>query len=138
MTNITKAETVYVSTSDNADYVEATPHEGAVKFVRADLVDPAVQALAEHTAKAIREAALREAAGIARKGIEAFGAKMRAAPEVLALVEALENVIGEYDLFRKEEYDRGLAPLDDEIHEARATLADIKSGIATTPYGLEG
>lgn len=42
-------------------------------------------------------------------------------------VEALENVIGEYDLFREAEYERGLAPLDDEIHEARATLAEIKS-----------
>jgi polyhydroxyalkanoate synthesis regulator phasin len=41
-------------------------------------------------------------------------------------LEALENVIGEYDLFRKDEYERGLAPLDDEIHEARATLAEIK------------
>ena len=41
-------------------------------------------------------------------------------------VEALQNVIGEYDLFRKNEYERGLAPLDDEIHEARATLAEIK------------
>lgn len=41
-------------------------------------------------------------------------------------VEALENVIGEYDLFRKYEYERGLAPLDDEIHEACATLAEIK------------
>lgn len=40
--------------------------------------------------------------------------------------EALQNVIGEYDLFRKDEYERGLAPLDDEIHEARATLAEIK------------
>ena len=41
-------------------------------------------------------------------------------------VEALQNVIGEYDLFRKDEYERGLAPLDDEIHEARAALAEIK------------
>ncbi len=37
---------------------------------RADLVDPA----------AIREAALREAAGVAHKCVKAFGAKMRAAP----------------------------------------------------------
>ena len=41
-------------------------------------------------------------------------------------VKALESVIGEYDLFREAEYERGLAPLDDEIHEARATLAEIK------------
>ncbi len=41
-----------------------------VEYIRADLVDPA----------AIREAALREAAGVAHKGVEAFGAKMRAAP----------------------------------------------------------
>ena len=47
-------------------------------------------------------------------------------PDVVALVEALENVIGEYDLFRKYEYERGLAPLDDEIHEARAALARVK------------
>jgi len=50
-------------------------------------------------------------------------------PDVAALVEALENVIGEYDLFRKEEYDRGLAPLDDEIHEARAALARVKGAM---------
>jgi hypothetical protein len=42
------------------------------------------------------------------------------------VVDALENVIEEYDLFRKDEYERGLAPLDDEIHEARTTLAEIK------------
>jgi hypothetical protein len=41
-----------------------------VEYTRADLVDP----------KAIREAALIEAAAVARKGVEAFGAKMRAAP----------------------------------------------------------
>jgi chromosome segregation ATPase len=45
-------------------------------------------------------------------------------------LEALENVIGEYDLFRKDEYERGLAPLDDEIHEARSTLAEISSEAA--------
>jgi hypothetical protein len=48
-------------------------------------------------------------------------------------LEALENVIGEYDLFRKDEYERGLAPLDDEIHEARATLAEIKGAIHDQP-----
>lgn len=47
-------------------------------------------------------------------------------PDVAALVKALENVIGEYDLFRKYEYERGLAPLDDEIHEARTALARVK------------
>ena len=42
-----------------------------------------------------------------------------------AAVKALESVIGEYDLFREAEYERGLAPLDDEIHEARAALAAV-------------
>jgi len=41
-------------------------------------------------------------------------------------VEALGNVVGEYDLFRKDEYERGLSPLDDEIHDARTTLAELK------------
>jgi hypothetical protein len=41
-------------------------------------------------------------------------------------VEAIRNVVEEYDLFRKNEYERGLSPLDDEIHEARATLAEIE------------
>jgi predicted nucleic acid-binding Zn-ribbon protein len=40
-------------------------------------------------------------------------------------VEAISNVVEEYDLFRKNEYERGLSPLDDEIHEARTTLAEI-------------
>ena len=40
-------------------------------------------------------------------------------------LEALQNVTGEYDLFRKYEYERGLAPLDDEIHNARATIAAV-------------
>ena len=41
-------------------------------------------------------------------------------------VEALGNVVGEYDLFRKDEYERGLSPLDDEIHDARIILAELK------------
>jgi hypothetical protein len=41
-------------------------------------------------------------------------------------VEAIRNVVEEYDLFRKNEYERGLSPLDDEIHAARATLAEIE------------
>jgi len=41
-------------------------------------------------------------------------------------LEALSNVVEEYDLFRKDEYERGLSPLDDEIHDARTTLAELK------------
>jgi len=47
MTSITKADFVYVSTSKNADYVEAVPHEGAVKFIRADLHDATKEKLAK-------------------------------------------------------------------------------------------
>jgi len=39
---------------------------------------------------------------------------------------ALGNVVEEYDLFRRDEYERGLSPLDDEIHDARTTLAELK------------
>jgi C4-type Zn-finger protein len=54
-------------------------------------------------------------------------AKLSKTEGILArVVDALENVIEEYDLFRKDEYERGLAPLDDEIHDARTTLAEIK------------
>ena len=38
MGNITDATVVYVSSSTNADYVEATPHEDAVMFIRATVV----------------------------------------------------------------------------------------------------
>lgn len=41
-------------------------------------------------------------------------------------VEALDNVVVEYDLFRKYEYERGLSSLDDEIEDARTTLAELK------------
>ena len=41
-------------------------------------------------------------------------------------VDALRNVVEEYDLFRKDEYERGLSPLDDEIHDARTTLAELE------------
>ena len=44
-------------------------------------------------------------------------------PRVAALLDALRNVVEEYDRFRKDEYERGLSPLDDEIHDARAALA---------------
>ena len=44
---------------------------------------------------------------------------------VKALVKALQNVIAEYDEFRKDEYMRGLASLDDEIYDARAALRDM-------------
>ena len=40
-------------------------------------------------------------------------------------VEVLGNVVEEYDLFRTDEYERGLSPLDDEIHDARTTLAEL-------------
>ena len=40
-------------------------------------------------------------------------------------MEALGNVVGEYDLFRKDEYERGLSPLDHEIYDARITLAEL-------------
>jgi|DEB0MinimDraft_3_1074331.scaffolds.fasta_scaffold01790_18 hypothetical protein len=42
-------------------------------------------------------------------------------------VEALRNVVEEYDLFRKDEYERGMSPLDDEIHDARTTLAELEA-----------
>lgn len=42
-------------------------------------------------------------------------------------VEALDNVVEEYDLFRKYEYERGLSSLDDEIEDARTTLAELSS-----------
>lgn len=41
-------------------------------------------------------------------------------------MEALRNVVVEYNLFRKDEYERGLSPLDDEIYDARTTLAELK------------
>lgn len=41
-------------------------------------------------------------------------------------VEALDNVVVEYDLFRKYEYERGLSSLDDEIEDARTTLAELE------------
>ncbi len=51
-------------------YLRPTFNGDKTGYIRADLVDPA----------AIREAALREAAGVAHKCVKAFGAKMRAAP----------------------------------------------------------
>lgn len=36
MSDITTANVVYVSSSKNGDYVEATPHDGAVRYIRAD------------------------------------------------------------------------------------------------------
>lgn len=38
MTNITDSTVVYVSSSNNADYVEATQHEDSVMFIRANVV----------------------------------------------------------------------------------------------------
>lgn len=38
MTNITDAAVVHVSSSDNADYIEATPHEDSVMYIRATVV----------------------------------------------------------------------------------------------------
>jgi len=64
----------------------------------------------------------REAATHARHDarIEELDAKLAKA------VDALRNVVEEYDLFRKDEYERGMSPLDDEIYDARATLAELK------------
>ena len=47
MTNITDAAVVYVSSSDNADYVEATPHEDATEYIRANFVMPLVHKVAK-------------------------------------------------------------------------------------------
>ena len=47
MTNITDAAVVYVSSSDNADYIEATPHEDSVAFIRADVVKAVLDLVAE-------------------------------------------------------------------------------------------
>jgi len=41
-------------------------------------------------------------------------------------VEVLRNVVEEYDWFREDEYERGMAPLDDKIHYARTALAELK------------
>ena len=55
-----------------------------------------------------------------------YDAKLDAAEAKLAkAVEALRNVVEEYDLFRKDEYERGMSPLDDEIHDARTTLVAV-------------
>ena len=51
---------------------------------------------------------------------EASDAKLKEA------VAVLRHVVEEYGEFRKDEYDRGVAPLDDEIYEARAFLASLE------------
>lgn len=57
-------------------------------------------------------------------------------------VEALEGLIQQtYDC--EKELTEGLHHVDfcgesEPLTNARATLAEIKSGVATTPYGLEG
>ena len=38
MTNITDSPVAYVSSSKNADYVEATQHEDSVMYIRANVV----------------------------------------------------------------------------------------------------
>lgn len=38
MTNITDAAVVFISSSKNADYIEATPHEDSVMYIRATVV----------------------------------------------------------------------------------------------------
>ena len=58
--------------------------------------------------------------GTAADRIEELEAKLA------KMVEALDNVVKEYDLFRKYEYERGLSSLDDEIEDARSTLAELK------------
>lgn len=51
MSDITTANVVYVSSSKNGDYVEATPHDGAVRYIRADA--PELVALVEAARSAI-------------------------------------------------------------------------------------
>ena len=63
------------------------------------------------------------------KRIEELEAKLSESEALLAkAVEALDNVVVEYDLFRKYEYERGLSSLDDEIEDARTTHAELKGG----------
>jgi predicted nucleic acid-binding Zn-ribbon protein len=69
------------------------------------------------------EAKLKTAEGIGRAFEEDAG-QLR--EKLAKAVETLRNVVEEYDLFRKDEYERGLSPLDDEIHDARTTLAELK------------
>lgn len=45
---------------------DVEPYEGSAEYIRADLVDPAAKSPDEHTAQAIREAALMEAALVAK------------------------------------------------------------------------
>ena len=54
MSDITKAEVVFVSTSKNADYVSAVEHEDSVSFVRSDLTDATMAAALERAAKVAR------------------------------------------------------------------------------------
>lgn len=61
--------------------------------------------------------------------IEELEAKLAESEALLAkAVEALDNVVVEYDLFRKYEYERGLSSLDDKIEDARTTLAELTGG----------
>lgn len=46
MTSITDATVVYVSSSKNSDYVEATPHEDTTEYIRANMVMPFVHKVA--------------------------------------------------------------------------------------------
>jgi hypothetical protein len=69
--------------------------------------------------KSLAEAAIKDDAS---KNI--YYAELKA--KLAKAVEAIRNVVEEYDLFRKNEYERGLSPLDDEIHAARTTLAEIE------------
>lgn len=54
MSDITSANVVYVSSSKNGDYVEATPHEGAVLFARAAMSETMLRDF-NALRKAIRE-----------------------------------------------------------------------------------
>ncbi len=51
MSDITTANVVYVSSSKNGDYVQATPHDGAARYIRADA--PKLVALVEAVGREI-------------------------------------------------------------------------------------
>jgi hypothetical protein len=73
----------------------------------------------------VREAALSELSALSQAS-EAYTAQLEAEAKLAKAVGTLRDVVDEYDRFRKDEYERGLSPLDDEMYDARATLAAIK------------
>ncbi len=84
-------------------YLRPTFNGDKTGYIRADLVDPAAKALAEHTAQAIREAALREAA--LRIVCHEMGTPMHSPPQlltdahaaILALIDKKEGAPTEYE-----------------------------------------